>query len=365
MRRSARLLALLCCLCAFPGFAPAAGVSFEWPVSRSKHSNVALESAFSHEQGRTASASPAGLSATEAAMNEKTDSAFTGGRPLRPLTPEESRIIEQKGTEPPFSGIYTDHFENGDYRCRRCDAPLYPSSAKFHSRCGWPSFDEAFPGAVREAPDADGRRTEILCAACGGHLGHVFRGEGFTDKNVRHCVNSLSLTFAAQQEAAAQAVETAVFAGGCFWGVEHLLRGQTGVLEVVSGYTGGHTPEPTYAEVCSGSSGHAEAVRVTFDPARTDFESLCRFFFEIHDPTQLNRQGPDIGTQYRSAVFYTHEGQRLIALRLIEELRALGYAVVTELAPAGPFYEAEESHQRFLEKHPERSCHTPVKRFER
>ena len=282
---------------------------------------------------------------------------------MPPLTAAEKRILLHKGTERPFTGKYWDHFKPGTYVCRKCGAVLYRSDSKFRSECGWPSFDDEVPGAVKRQTDADGRRTEIVCAACGGHLGHVFEGERLTPKNVRHCVNSASIVFRPAKKAA---TEEAIFAGGCFWGVEHYFQQVKGVRSVISGYTGGHVADPSYRQVCTGATGHAEAVQVVFDPEQTSYEELAKLFFEIHDPTQRNRQGPDVGTQYRSAVFYRNDEQKRIAEELIARLRARGYKVVTQVEPASTFYPAEAYHQNYIDKHPTRPiCHTRVRRFDR
>ncbi len=282
---------------------------------------------------------------------------------MPPLTADEKRVIVDKGTERPFTGKYHGHFEAGTYSCRRCGAALYKSDSKFRSHCGWPSFDDEIHGAVTRKPDADGARTEILCTACGGHLGHIFAGEGLTDKNIRHCVNSISLVFAPAKPTVATA--EAIFAGGCFWGVEHLLQEVDGVESAVSGYTGGTVKNPTYRQVCTGQTGHAEAVRVKFDPKKVTYEQLARMFFEIHDPTQLNRQGPDAGTQYRSAIFYADAEQKAVAEKLLAELRANGYLPATELVAASKFHPAEDYHQDYIEHHPQRPiCHARVKRFD-
>lgn len=278
------------------------------------------------------------------------------------LTPEEEQVIVHKGTEAPFTGELYKNTASGTYICKQCDTPLYRSSDKFDSGCGWPSFDDEISGAVKRTVDADGRRTEITCANCGGHLGHVFEGERFTDKNVRHCVNSISMKFIP----ASVTIETekAYFAGGCFWGTEHLLQQSTGVISVQSGYMNGHTKDPTYREVCDGNTGHAEAVEVVYDPTKTNFETLARMFFEIHDPTQLNRQGPDIGNQYRSAVFYVNDEQKQVTENLIRLLKDKGYRVVTEIARADVFYPAEKYHQDYYESNgKEPYCHFYQKRF--
>lgn len=156
----------------------------------------------------------------------------------------------------------------------------------------------------------------------------------------------------------------AIFAGGCFWGVEHLMRALPGVLEVKSGYTGGTVPNPTYEEVCTGRTGHAEAVEIVYDPQVTDYETLAKLFFEIHDPTQKNRQGPDVGSQYRSAIFFLTKEQKSVALRLIGLLKDKGLIIVTELNPAEAFYYAEDYHQEYYTKTGKQPyCHSRTKRF--
>lgn len=302
---------------------------------------------------------------------------------MNPLTPEEERVIIHKGTERPFSGRYEKFNETGVYLCKKCNAPLYRSDAKFDAGCGWPSFDEEIPGAVRRLPDAGSSRTEIVCARCGAHLGHVFTGEGFTPKNSRHCVNSISLDFhpavlagagdAASPSAAASATtttvtspttDTAVFASGCFWGTEHVFRKATGVVSTRAGYTGGNKKNPTYKEVCTGLTRHVEAVEVVYDTRETSYEALARLFFETHDPTQAGGQGPDIGDQYRSVIFFRNEAQRKTAELLIAELKRTGYAVVTQVVPASTFWLAGDYHQRYYERTGGQPyCHIYRKRF--
>jgi peptide methionine sulfoxide reductase msrA/msrB len=282
------------------------------------------------------------------------------------LTPEEELVILCKGTEQAFTGQFYNHHEDGNYTCKRCNAMLYRSADKFDAGCGWPSFDDEIPGAIKRVPDTDGMRTEIQCADCGAHLGHVFEGEGFTPKNIRHCVNSISLNFIPgamsnnsdsfgptdqpKDENSVPAPETAIFAAGCFWGIEHYFKQEPGVVSTMVGYTGGDTPNPSYQEVCSGTTGYQEAIEVRYDSHQTSYEALTKLFFEIHDFTQTNGQGPDLGEQYLSYIYYLNEDQKAIALNLIEKLRDKGFKVATRLEKAAVFYPAEEYHQDYYAK---------------
>lgn len=282
---------------------------------------------------------------------------------FKALTKQESLVIDNKGTEAPFTGKFTNHDEKGTYTCKKCGAALYYSSSKFKSDCGWPSFDDEIKGAVSRFPDPDGHRTEIECASCGAHLGHVFTGEHYTSKNIRHCVNSISLEFVPSQLQPGR-YGTAIFAGGCFWGVEYFMQKSEGVISVTSGFTGGHVKNPSYKEVCTGNTGHAEAVRIIYDPEKTTYEKLLKLFLEIHDPTQVGGQGPDLGDQYRSEIFFLNDEQKKIAQKNIDILKSKGLKIATSLTPASEFYEAEDYHQDYYFKNGKVPyCHGYTKRF--
>lgn len=269
-----------------------------------------------------------------------------------PLTPIEAQVIEGKGTQVPFTGKYDDFYEPGTYHCRKCGAPLYRSSDKFDGHCGWPAFDDEIDGAVKRTPDADGIRTEIECARCGAHLGHVFTGEGFTSKDTRHCVNSISMIFVPDmKEPEAGQLQTAVFASGCFWGTEYWFSKIPGVVSTEPGYAGGWLKNPSYKEVCSGQTGHLECVRVVYDPVKVSYEQLLRTYFNTHDPQQQDGQGPDIGPQYLSAVFYTTEEQKKALIGILDKLRKKGIIPATQVRPLDVFYpEKEDYHKKYYEK---------------
>lgn len=272
-----------------------------------------------------------------------TSSSQENGMKFNPLTLEEQKVILQKGTERPFTGKWLENKQAGTYVCRQCNQPLYNSADKFDSHCGWPSFDDEIPGAVKRVRDADGHRTEIVCSNCGGHLGHVFEGEGFTEKNTRHCVNSISMDFI-------PTMEKAYFASGCFWGTEYHFMKAKGVKATTVGYMGGHTQAPTYNEVCTGTTGHVEVVEVEYDPSLTSFEEMLKLYYETHDFEQVGGQGPDIGEQYQSVVFYMNDEQKAMVEKYIQLLNNKGYKVATELRPAPEFWEAEDYHQEYYDK---------------
>ena len=283
-----------------------------------------------------------------------------------PLTPEEQAVILHKATERPFTGQYVDNKAKGTYMCKQCNEPLYRSEDKFESHCGWPSFDDEIPGAVKRIPDADGQRTEIVCANCGAHLGHVFTGEGFTQKNTRHCVNSISMKFipAPENKETNTNLETAYFASGCFWGTQYHFMKAKGVISTTVGYMGGHTKNPTYREVCTGETGHIETTEVVFDKNKTTFEDMVKLYYETHDFTQIGGQGPDIGDQYQSVIFYTSDAQKQMAEKYIKILTDKGYKVATQLSKAPEFWKAEEYHQEYYEKkHGSPYCHIYRKIF--
>lgn len=278
------------------------------------------------------------------------------------LTSDAIDIIRHQATERPNPETALSK-QPGTYLCRGCGLALFRSAMQFPSHCGWPSFDETIAGAVIEQADVDGHRIEIICARCHAHLGHVFDGEGFTQKNRRHCVNSLSLDFVANQTV----LDTGevIVAGGCFWGIQHYFNRLPGVLNTEVGYTGGTVASPHYREVCTKATGHYEAVRVVYDSAQLNDEAVLKYFFNIHDPTQRDGQGPDRGQQYQSVVFYYDETQKQVAQSLIYSLREKNYDVATRLLPVSIFWLAELEHQQYYAKHAKIPyCHSYVRRLD-
>lgn len=273
------------------------------------------------------------------------------------LTPEQFRILRNAGTEPAFCGTLLDNKMDGVYACAGCGLPMFSSDTKFKSGTGWPSFFQPIAAEnITERRDVSYGmvREEIVCARCEGHLGHVF-DDGPRPTGLRYCLNSESLTFTKSDNLAELGeVSEVVFAGGCFWCVEAVFEELKGVYSVESGYTGGDGP-PSYKEVTTGSTGHAEAVRILFDPKVIAYEDLLKVHFATHDPTTLNRQGADVGTQYRSAIFYADEKERAIAEAFIADLTEQGVfksKIVTTLEPLTEFHVAEPYHQDYVCNNP-------------
>lgn len=283
------------------------------------------------------------------------------------LDPEAFRVTQSAGTEAAFCGNLLDNKKDGVYCCIVCGLPLFSSEHKFNSGTGWPSFYREFDPAhvTRKVDKSHGMvRTEINCARCGAHLGHVF-DDGPKPTGQRHCLNSAALRFHQKGEdlpAESKPVqaETAYFAGGCFWGIEHYFQQGPGVIDAVSGYMQGNMDHPTYKDICTDRTGHAETVKVVFDPRRITYRRLLEAFFAMHDPTQLDRQGPDVGTQYRSGIWYTSEDQKRQAEQHIAEMQSSepyrGRKIVTQIEPARTFWPAEDYHQDYIAK-TGRACH--------
>jgi peptide methionine sulfoxide reductase msrA/msrB len=289
------------------------------------------------------------------------------------LTEDQYLITRRAGTEQAFCGTLLDNKREGVYTCICCRLPLFASNAKFNSGTGWPSFFQPIAKAnvIEHSDTAFGMvGTEILCARCDCHLGHVFE-DGPRPTGLRFCVNSESLAFTdlkdvkslAEPAEAARSTVTAVLAGGCFWCTEAVFEELDGVKEVISGYAGGTRETADYKAVSTGKTGHAEAIEIVYDPSKITFEELLKVHFATHDPTTLNRQGADVGPQYRSTIFYQNEREKEIAQAFIADLnesKAFGKPIVTTLEPLKPggFYAAETYHQNYV-------CNNPMQGYVR
>jgi peptide methionine sulfoxide reductase msrA/msrB len=270
------------------------------------------------------------------------------------LSPEQYYILREKGTERAFTGALLMNKEKGIYRCAGCGNELFTDEMKFDSHCGWPSFDrEIAGGKIKKTIDKSHGmiRTEITCANCDGHLGHIF-DDGPTATGERYCVNSLSLSFEPAKNESK--IEEIILGGGCFWCVEAVYLNLKGVLKVESGYSGGFIKNPAYREVCNGTTGHAEVVKITYNAQELSLQKILEVFFTVHDPTTINRQGADVGTQYRSVIYFQHAAQEQIALSIIKKLeseKVFSNPIVTEVKALDTFYKAEDYHQNYYNQH--------------
>jgi peptide methionine sulfoxide reductase msrA/msrB len=274
----------------------------------------------------------------------------------RVLTSDVYAVSRKKDTELPFTGKYWDFDGKGTYYCAACGNVLFRSDAKFASSCGWPSFFEQInqKSIFFIKDNSNGMsRTEALCNRCGGHLGHLF-DDGPLPTGKRFCMNSIVLDFEPDIEITKQANEnnkdTIILGGGCFWCVEAVYENLVGVISVESGYAGGNLPNPSYEQVCTGKTNHAEVVQIAYEKANISLEEILKVFFIVHDPTSLNRQGDDIGNQYRSVIFYRNKEQKLTAENIINELnksKVYTSPIVTKVEPFSSFYKAESYHQNY------------------